>query len=106
MGGPFRKSPGIKPRVSVDNLTFISPRAELYHRTLQAVQDDLYMLFCEDLWQEPRVATKKAAEVFVERFKGKSVYMIVPVDAKVAATLTNEFLVEADIETLILPNRI
>jgi hypothetical protein len=83
-----------------DNVLFLNKKAQTYHYAIKTAQDDLYLIFCLDLWSEPRCATKQAVEAFVARFKGKSIFMIVPIDPIMAAEMADEFLVAEDIQEI------
>lgn len=71
-----------------------------YHMALQAANNDLYLIFCHDLWGHPQVATKEASEAFAARFRGKYPFMLVPIAPESAAEIADSVLVAEDIVKL------
>lgn len=90
-----------KPIVDLGpEVVMLNPDATRYHLALQAASNDLYLIFCLDLWGNPRCATKEAAMAFSVRFKGKYNFMLVPIAPESAAELVDEVLVAEDIRNL------
>lgn len=79
------------------NVIPLNEQAKTYHKALEAAQDDLYTIFCLDLWADPVLATREASEAFTARFRGKFQFVIVPIDPVMASSMFDTFLVAADI---------
>lgn len=79
------------------NVVPINEHAKSYHVALQAAHNDLYLIFCEDLWPGPEVLTREALEAFIARFKGKLCFLVSVIDPVMAAHLVESILVAEDI---------
>jgi hypothetical protein len=90
-----------KPIVDLGpEVKFLNDKSRAYHLALQSAQEDLYGVFCLDLWPDMVVMTKVALKAFGARYGGKVVFSVVLIDAVSAALFVDTVLVTEDIMRL------